>query len=304
MDSRTPPSHSVAALTTPWLQVGTETDAHIIDRLINERSTHLSQKFYWPVLRPILLRFLHYKQAIRMADEVGTLSGWDAMQYLSRLLDLDVTVEHLDRVPEKGAFILAPSHPTGIADGVAVFDALKERRADMAIFANRDAIRVIPRLDEIVIPVEWRQHEKSHSKSRDTLVMTARAFQDGRAVVLFPSGRIASWKDGALTERPWQASVVSLAKRFNCPVVPVHLSARNSGLFYFLARFSTELRDMTLFHELLNKEGRSFHLRIGKPIDPSLLNGDPADVTVQLQKFTVETLKGDADAEFQAVARK
>lgn len=301
MDSRTPPSPSAAALTTPWIQAGGDTDTHVIDRLINERSTHLSQKFYWPVLRPILLRFLHYKQAVRMANEVGGLSGWDAMGYLSKLLDLDVTVEHLDRLPKEGAFILAPSHPTGIADGVAVFDALKERRPDMAIFANRDAIRVIPRLDEIVIPVEWRQHEKSHSKSRDTLVMTAKAFQDGRAIVLFPSGRIAYWKDGALTERPWQGSIVSLAKRFNCPVVPVNLSARNSGLFYFLARFSTELRDMTLFHELLNKKGRSFHLRIGKPIDASLLNGDPADVTTQLQKFTVETLKADVDADFEPI---
>ena len=46
------------------------------------------------------------------------------------------------------------------------------------------------------------------------------------------------------------------------------MSARNSGLFYWLAKWSTELRDMTVFHELLNKKGDLFEFTIGNLIQP------------------------------------
>ena len=64
----------------------------------------------------------------------------------SRLLSLDLDVTGLDHIPASGAFILAANHPTGIADGVAVYDALTRVRPDIAIFTNRDAIRINPRL--------------------------------------------------------------------------------------------------------------------------------------------------------------
>jgi putative hemolysin len=34
------------------------------------------------------------------------------------------------------------------------------------------------------------------------------------------------------------------------------------------------MRDITLFHELLNKKGRRFWLIVGAPIDPEALPGD------------------------------
>jgi putative hemolysin len=117
--------------------------------------------------------------------------------------------------------------------------------------------------------------------------------------VLFPAGRIAFWNEGKLTERPWQTSFVALARRYKFPVVPINISARNSGLFYFLSKHSTELRDMTLFRELLNKKGMKFTFHVGEPIAPEELDGDPAELTAKLQTFTVDTLKADPKAIFR-----
>jgi putative hemolysin len=50
--------------------------------------------------------------------------------------------------------------------------------------------------------VEWRDDFKSRDKTRETLQLTNRAVEGGKATVLFPSGRIAFWNDGRLTERP------------------------------------------------------------------------------------------------------
>ncbi|MET0574571.1 MAG: 1-acyl-sn-glycerol-3-phosphate acyltransferase, partial [Mesorhizobium sp.] len=299
MDSRTTLSSFTETLGARWFRgVSVDANSHIIDQMIAERSIELSRNPLWPVMRPLLLRFLHYRQAVEMADDIAEMSGWDAMSYLSALLSLDVTVHGIENLPENTGFILAPSHPTGIADGVAVFDMLKNVRPDMAIFANRDAQRVAPRFADLIIPVEWRQREKSHAKSRETLELVARAFHAGKAIVLFPSGRIAYWHEGVLTERPWQTSLVSLARRYRYPVVPARITARNSGLFYFLSKYSTELRDMTVFHELLNKKGRAFSITIGKPIPAEALDGEPADVTARLQQHTVEGLAGNPDSTF------
>ncbi|MDP3897358.1 MAG: 1-acyl-sn-glycerol-3-phosphate acyltransferase [Mesorhizobium sp.] len=273
-------------------------DGHVVDQLIAERTTRISRHPLWPVLRPILLQLFHYRQAVDMADRIATMDGWTAFQHISRLLSLDLTTTGLDNIPASGGFILAPNHPTGIADGIAMFDALKDVRPDLTFFANRDALRVAPGFRDLIIPVEWRQDAKTHSKGRDTLEMTARAFAGNRAVVLFPSGRLAYWHEGRLTERPWQNSVAALARRYDYPIVPAHISARNSGLFYFLSKHSTEMRDMTLFHELLNKKGRQFRIAFGRPIQPDELPADASDATAALHHHVTVDLAASPDAVF------
>ncbi|PWV98337.1 putative hemolysin [Hoeflea marina] len=276
---------------------------HIVDQLITERGEKLVRHPAWPLLRPFLYQLFHYRQALELADELAGLSGFEAFAHLSRLLDLDISSRHLERIPASGGFLLVANHPTGIADGVAVFDLLKAVRPDMMFFANRDAVRVNPRFSEMIVPVEWRPEHKSRGKARETLELTQRAMQDGKATVLFPSGRIAFWNEGRLTERPWKISAVSLARKHGLTIVPVHMTARNSGLFYWLSKHSTELRDMTVFHELLNKKRKTFSFTIGHPIPAEALDGDMAEVTRALERHTVHRLCADADARFEPLAR-
>lgn len=272
---------------------------HVVDILIAERATKLASHWSWPIVRPLLYPLLGYKRAVTMADVVSELSGEDTMRFVTGLLDLKLQTTGLERLPKSGPFILAANHPTGIADGVAVHAMVKSVRPDIAIFTNRDAVRVNRRLDEVLIPVEWREEHKNREKTKETLVSTAEAFDDGRAIVIFPSGRIAFWNDDKLNERPWQATMVTLARRYKVPVVPVHVSSRNSGLFYLFSRISSELRDMTVFYELLNKSGSHFGLTIGKPIGADMLSGDINDVASALQQHTVSALAANKDAEFQ-----
>ena len=273
-------------------------DPHIVDQLIAERGQTLVKSPIWPLLRPALYKVLHYDQAVRMADAVADMGGLECFGYVSDMLKLDVRVTGAEHLPREGAFILVSNHPTGIADGIAVHDMLRDIRPDFMFFANRDAIRVSKGLADIIIPVEWRADQKSHSKSRETLVRTNRAFKDGRAIVLFPSGRIAYWSHGALRERPWMATGIQMAKRYHVPIVPMHVTARNSWLFYLLAHRNPELRDMTVFHELLNKTGKTFEMTLGAPIAPDDLDGDVQDLTVALQHHCETVLKQDAGAVF------
>ncbi len=273
---------------------------HIVDQLIAERGEKIVSSRHWPLIKPVLYKILRYKEAVRMADDLAPLSGTAAMDYCSRLLSLDLDVSGLDNVPREGGFIAIANHPTGIADGVAVYDALRRVRPDIAIFTNRDAVRVNPRLSDYLIPVEWREELRDRTKSRETLRLSTRAFAEGRAVVIFPSGRIAYWADGKLNERPWQTSAVTLARRQGVPILPINVGARTSWLFYWVANSGfTEMRDMTVFHELLNKKGKTFRIRFGKLIaNDRIWEGDPAEVAQRLQEHVVHRVPEDAAAEF------
>ena len=272
---------------------------HIIDVLIAERAPKLTGSLAWPAVKPVLYGMLDYGKARAMADAVAPLPGADALSYVSRLLDLKTTALLLDRVPKSGRCVVVCNHPTGIADGVAVLDALNRVRSDSIYFANADALRVCPRLAEVVIPVEWVEAKRTREKTRATLAAAKQAFEDERAVVIFPAGRLARVaKDGSLTDPPWTTTAVSLARKYEAPVVPIHVSGPFSHLFHFFNRFSPELRDVTLFHELLNKRRQPFRLTVGPVIPPGRFDIDPAKATYGLKAYVERVLPSQPDAEF------
>jgi putative hemolysin len=259
---------------------------HIVDILIAERAPKLSGSAAWPAVRPALYALLDYGKARRMADAIAPLPGRAALDHVSDLLSVKVEARGLENVPARGRAVVVCNHPTGIADGVAVFDALKGLRPDICFYANSDAHRVCPRFDEVLIPVEWVEAKRTRERTRFTLQLTREALEAERCLAIFPAGRLARRQpDGLLSDPPWMASAVSLARKYEAPVIPVHVTGPWSTLFHLFNRVSPELRDITLFHELLNKRGRAFALTIGAPIPPTALDGDAAEVTERLKRY-------------------
>ncbi|MGE0408219.1 MAG: 1-acyl-sn-glycerol-3-phosphate acyltransferase [Amphiplicatus sp.] len=259
-------------------------DKHIVEILIEERCPKLCASPLWPLYRAVLYPLLRQPEAVALADRVAPMSAREIFDHLAGMLRYEAVATGLHHVPRAGRVIIAPTHPTGIPDGVAIYSALKDVRADLAFYANRDAIRVAPRLAEMLIPVEWVAAKRTRERSRETLQSTVKAFAEDRCVVLFPSGRIAFMNERReQTEQPWQSSVAVFARKYGCPIVPVHMTARNSWLYYWFWNVNAELRDITLFRELLNKEGKRFDIIFGAPILPEALPADPVAAAAALR---------------------
>lgn len=272
---------------------------HIVDVLIAERAPRLASGPAWPLLRPLLYRLLDYGKARRMADAIAPMTGREALAYVSQLLSLRVTSSGLDRVPASGRCVVICNHPTGIADGVAVYDALKPLRPDICFYANADAHRVCPRFDEVLIPVEWVETKRTRERLRTTLGLTRDVLERERCLVIFPAGRISRRRqDGSIRDKDWAASAVSLARKYDAPVVPVHVAGPWSTLFHLFHGVSDELRDITLFHELLNKRGRPFRVTVGPRITMPMLDGDPVGVTARLKTYVEQVLPDQPDQVF------
>jgi putative hemolysin len=271
---------------------------HIVDELIEERAPKLSHGAAWPVLRPILYTVLNYDKAVRMADMIAPMSGRDALESVSELLSVKLDVSGLERMPKEGAFLILSNHPTGITDGIALYDAVKHARPDILFYANSDAERVCKRFNETLIPVEWVQAKRTRERTRVTLKMTDEAFGAQRPLSIFPAGRLARQRGGMLLDPEWMPTAASLARKYELPILPVHMSGPYSFWFHTFAKVSAELRDITLFHELLNKQGKTYKLTFGPLIPADHAVGDSTSVIRKLKYYIERVLPHAPDAPF------
>ena len=271
-------------------------DLHIVDQLIEERAIQLRRNaILWPWIKRIFYPLLGYRQAAEIADQLAPLSGREAMDWSEDFLAMRVRASGLEHVPSEGPCVIVANHPGGIADGIALWSMLKHRRPDAVFFANRDAIRVCEGLSDLVIPVEWRADARSRDKTRETLRQSVAAFKQERCVVIFPAGRMSAWDWRALrlVEQAWAPTAVSLARKFDAPVVPLGMKQRMSLMFYGLGQLHEELKHMTVFHELLTKKGALYRLQFAAPIAASDLPSDDAVASEALRVMS-ESLAREA----------
>ncbi len=264
---------------------------HPIDEIMEERCPNLMKsKIFWSFLSPSIYKIFKYKDAKKIVDDIEGKSGFDCFTYLTEFLKSDNQVKNLSNVPKEGPIILAGNHPTGLTDGIVMFDVLKEHRPDYTLYANSDMIKIAKGFQDIIIPVDWNQKNKTSEKSRMILKLTKETFYSDKALLVFPSSRLSKRKGFKLYERPWLSTIIKLSKKFNVPIVPFHMNGSNSLLFYFLEIVNTELKDVSLFRELINKQDFKYNIKFGKPIDPLYMNGNIEKEILDIQKYVEYTL--------------
>ncbi|RVV99089.1 glycerol acyltransferase [Mesobaculum littorinae] len=244
------------------------------DPLIAERAPWLqSGRPGTAIAHKILDRMLSYEKTLRLAEYFKDKPTPEIMGTLGNYLAQDLEVTGLENIPRQGPALIVANHPTGIADGIILHHLIAPLRPDLFIYANADILRILPQFESLIAPVEWRPDKRSHGKTRETMAYTRKAIDAGRLGVIFPSGRLAKRRGLRLYERPWMASAAMIARKFDLPVIPLNIRARNSAIFYLFDLIHPTLRDITLFHETLNKYRQPYRVTVGEPISPRSLVG-------------------------------
>ena len=83
------------------------------------------------------------------------------------------------------------------------------------------------------------------------------------------------------------ASAAMIARKFDLPVIPINIRARNSAVFYLFDALHPTLRDITLFYETLNKDRQPYRITVGEPISPSALPAKSEDGIELLRRATL-----------------
>lgn len=223
---------------------------------------------------------------------LGTFMGWSLMKVLNittlnkiydkkkHLKDLDfinalieefeikfeIPEEDLRRIPKTGAFITISNHPLGGIDGILLLKLLLEHRPDFKIVANFLLHRIEP-LKPYVMPVNPFEDRKDVKSSIIGFKSALKHLQEGHPLGIFPAGEVSTYRDGKLlVDKPWEEAAMKLVKKAEVPVVPIYFHAKNSKLFYHLAKMSDTLRTAKLPSELLTQKERLIKVRIGNAI--------------------------------------
>ena len=109
------------------------------------------------------------------------------------------------------------------------------------------------------------------------------AFREDRAVVIFPGGGMARASLQGLKELEWLPAAIKFVRRYDCPVLPLHIRARNSLLYYVVDTIHPELRDLLRFREVMSKRHQRFELTFGRLIPPEMILGTPEEAIAALQ---------------------
>lgn len=259
-----------------------------LDPLIAERAPWLFRDgIASQAARRMLMSVLGYRRTIEMGELYQDWPTDHIMHHVAGILARNLKVAGLENIPRQGSAMIVCNHPTGIADGIMLHHALFPIRPDMFIYANSDILRILPQFESLIAPVEWRVEKRSKAKTRETMEYTKSAIDAGRMWVIFPAGRLAKRKGLSLHERPWMASAAMIARKYQLPIIPLHIQARNSALFYLFDAIHPTLRDITLFYETLNKDRQPYRLTIGEPISAAALPAKSEDAIEVLKRATL-----------------
>ena len=262
-----------------------------IHQLISERNpwllkdTLLSKAVY-----KILKKYLKFDETVFVGEHIQSMSGQEAFNWLGSEYTSNCSVEGLENIPRDGRFLIVSNHPMGAADAIALYHQIYPVRNDLFFFANELFVYLLGAFHDLLAPVVWNREKETHSANKVTLERLAVFFEDNRAGIIFPSGRLSKLTMFGLWDRPWEKTPIALAKKYNFPLIPVYVEGKNSWFFYFASYLNKQLRDVSQLNELFNKRDVKMSIKIGKPVNVSSLS-DNNDIAINQLRYKSESLR-------------
>ncbi|MDX5481049.1 MAG: lysophospholipid acyltransferase family protein [Hymenobacteraceae bacterium] len=262
-------------------------------------------KFKARFLSPLLMQFLRLKDLNELYAAIHTYEGVrfvdEMLQELEITIDLDP--QDLRNIPASGGFIAVANHPYGALDGLILMKLFATARPDFKMMANHLLMRV-PNLQSLLIPVNPFREQKQGSIAglRESL----RQLHNDMPIGIFPAGEVASFKFGSssVVDPQWHSSVERLIHSAKVPVVPVYFSGGNSFAFSLLGYLHPLLRTAQLPAQLMNKQGKTVKVRIGKPIPYKDLHAFPKNDLLRFVRAKTYALGSAYKQEQQSILQR
>ena len=201
-------------------------------------------------------------------DSIKHLEAQDYAQAIIEHYEIDFEIpqEDFKRLPKEGAYITISNHPLGAIDGIILFKLLLGQRSDYKVMTNFLLQRMVP-IEPHIIPVNPFESRKDIRSSIAGFKSALQHLKGGHPLGIFPAGEVSTHKDGKLiVDKPWEEAALKLIRKAEVPVVPIYFHARNSKLFYRLAKLSDVFRTAKIPSEVYTQRNRPIKVRIGQPI--------------------------------------
>jgi putative hemolysin len=186
----------------------------------------------------------------------GVLKDWN----------VKIAVEGDENIPSSGRFIFVANHPVGGMDAMALFHTVHRHYSDV-VFPSNELFRYIPQLNTVLLGINV-----FGKNTRETIEKLNELFASESQVLFFPAGEVSRRSKGEISDIAWQKSFIAKAIQHKRDIIPIHISGRNSNLFYNVAQLRKILgiklyiETMLLPREMVKQINSTFKLTVGKPV--------------------------------------
>ncbi len=223
------------------------------------------QRYPVPLRRLLIwgLRGLANEDRInRFLQDNDYLKEFDFINQVFDELKIDYLVQQdeIRNIPAAGRVLIVANHPLGGLDGLALLRLIAVLRRDVFIVVN-ELLMDINSLKGVFLPIDvFGQGTKKPGLSR-----IIDALNEEKAVVMFPSGEVSRAGLKGIRDRKWLSGFLRIAEKTLTPILPIHIGARNSMMFYLVSRLSQTLSMLMLPREMTGFNGK-INFTIGQPI--------------------------------------
>jgi putative hemolysin len=222
-------------------------------------------------------RIIHQDHINEFISTHGDKKSFSFLDAIIEEFGVNVTYEGMENIPSSGGCIIAANHPIGGLDGIALLQTIGLKRKDLKFIVN-DLLLHIKNLEDIFVGVN--KHGKNTTQILD--VIDAQ-YASEQVVAIFPAGLVSRKQENGIQDLQWKKSFVTKAKKYQRNIIPAYISGRNSNFFYNLARLRGKLgikANLEMFYlmdEMYHQNGKTIHIRFGKPIQHTMLTSQYND---------------------------
>lgn len=242
-----------------------------VERSFYERFPRLAEGRPRELARPVveLLRRVACEERINafLAETKG-LVGFAFVERAIELLQLRYSVANTDRenIPVEGRVVIVANHPLGALDALALIHLVGSVRRDVKVLAN-DLLLQFTQLKPLLLPLPVFGGGSAHGGARAAY----RALENDEALIVFPAGEVSRMRAAGVRDAAWSPGFVRLALKTGAPVVPVHIAAQNSPVFYGVSMLAKPLSSLLLPREMFGAARARIELQVGENVPAAAL---------------------------------
>ncbi len=216
-----------------------------------------------------LTHIAHQDQVNKFLWESRDKTGTEWLEECVRYLEMTLVVKGRENLPDPQdgrLYTFVSNHPLGGEDGVALGAIIGRHYDSRFRYLVNDLLMNLPGLAPLCIPINKTGHQ-----SRNFPAMVKAGFESQNHMLMYPAGICSRKHHGVIRDIPWSKTFVVKSVECHRDIVPIHFSGQNSPFFYRLANFSDRflpfnLAMLFLVDEMYKNVGKTFEVRIGKPI--------------------------------------